>query len=930
MILKGNQRGYGAKLALHLLNPQDNDHVVIHELSGFLGQDLMAAMKEAEAVSLGTKCPQYLFSLSLNPPQTAKVPVAEFERVIGEIEMRLGLTGQPRAIVFHEKKGRRHGHCVWLRIDAEKMRAVNLPFFKRRLIEISRALYLEHGWEMPDGIRDSKDRDPLNYSAVEAAQAKRVKRDPAALKALFKDCWAASDSRAAFAAALFEKGFCLARGDRRGFVAVDGDGEVYSLSRWCGVKAKELRTRLGDTDDIGDLPDIETAMELLRQHAEQGQQTAAFSSESPADWLLQEFEGKRSALIVRQRAERNGLSETQDARLIEELKARQARLPVGIKAAWARLTGQYQQLLDDLAKEADACTTRDRRETQALIERHLAERRELDRERLFLEAQYALERELLGRCVPATGRIYRPDPHQPLVLPREDVPFTPDQLQRRPDLILAHISDKQARFTRSDILRGLAEFIDDPLDLRVASDKVLAAPELVRIGDGENQKFTTKEFLAVERQLAASTSEMARSGGFYVDRKHVDHAIKQKNANLEKCVGAKLSGEQVDAIRHVLAANQLCSVVGLAGSGKSTLLSVAREAWERQGLKVHGAALAGKAADSLQTASGIPSRTLASLEASWKSGYEPVGIGDVVVIDEAGMVGTRQLSRISEQLRQRGCKLVLVGDPDQLQPIEAGTPFRDIVDKTGAAHLTEIRRQKADWQRQASGDLADGHTEMAIRNYADHGAVRESDTRDHAIAALVEDYIADRQTHGNGKSRLALAHRRKDVHAINQAIKAARTTLEGPQIETLFETDHGPRAFAPGERILFTRNDATLGVRNGMLGTVEAVGTEKLAVRLDADETGNARKLTFSPREFSSFDHGFAVSIHRAQGATVDRSFILSSQTLDRNLTYVAFTRHREETGFYTAPDIAPKRTIYEAGVAIPERARSRGPSRGR
>jgi hypothetical protein len=114
MILKGNQRANGRELALHLLNVEDNEHAVIHELSGFLADDLIDAFKETEAISLGTQCKQYLFSLSLNPPKSAKVPVENFERVIGEIERRMGLSGQPRAIVFHEKKGRRHAHCVSL------------------------------------------------------------------------------------------------------------------------------------------------------------------------------------------------------------------------------------------------------------------------------------------------------------------------------------------------------------------------------------------------------------------------------------------------------------------------------------------------------------------------------------------------------------------------------------------------------------------------------------------------------------------------------------------------------------------------------------------------------------------------------------------------------------------------------------------------
>ena len=219
---------------------------------------------------------------------------------------------------------------------------------------------------------------------------------------------------------------------------------------------------------------------------------------------------------------------------------------------------------------------------------------------------------------------------------------------------------------------------------------------------------------------------------------------------------------------------------------------------------------------------------------------------------------------------------------------------------------------------------------MALQTYADKGAVYEGQNRDQAIAALVDDYMADWQTHGTDKSRLALAHRRKDVHAINQSVKSARAAKGEITTETFFETDHGPRAFAKGDRILFTRNDATLGVRNGMLGSVETVGEKELTIRFDPDETGHRRKLTFSPREFPSIDHGFAVSIHRSQGCTVGRSFVLSSRTLDKNLTYVALTRHKEETGFYIAPDIALKRNIAEPELLASKDFRARMPVRSR
>ncbi|MEM6901204.1 MAG: hypothetical protein AAF583_15720 [Pseudomonadota bacterium] len=148
MILEGNERGSGAELARHLLNPLDNDHVTVHAVEGFVSADLAGAFAEAEAIAQGTQCQKYLFSLSLNPPPGPTVPIEVFEEAIAKIEAKLGLACQPRAIVFHEKNGRRHAHCVWSRIDAGRMRAINLAHYKRKLGDISRTLYLSQNREM--------------------------------------------------------------------------------------------------------------------------------------------------------------------------------------------------------------------------------------------------------------------------------------------------------------------------------------------------------------------------------------------------------------------------------------------------------------------------------------------------------------------------------------------------------------------------------------------------------------------------------------------------------------------------------------------------------------------------------------------------------------------------------------------------------------
>ena len=902
MILEGAQRGGAARLARHLLNTRDNDHVEVHEISGFLADDLLGALREVEAVSRGTQCRQYFFSLSLSPPETENVVVSVFEEAIARIEKKMGLAGQPRAIVFHEKNGRRHAHCVWSRIDVEQMKAINMSLFKRKLTEIAHQIYLENNWRVPDGFKDHDARDPSNYSRVQAQQAKRAKQDARALKKCFLDCWAKSDSRAAFANALKEHGLVLARGDQRGFVAVDGSGEVYPISRWVGVSA-----RLGLPDG---LPNVDEAHALAAGRLPNNTDDGLHRATAKFEQQLEALEQRRLALVASQRNAREDLRQQQQARRIEEIKLRASRLPSGLKASWARLTGSYRAILKQNAEETQQASVRDRAERQLLVVRQLKQRQALLHEVTKARTFHDMHLSALRRDIPSSpdvsvdtpgsaALLLKANPAQPLVDPPDPDALTiAARVKRDPAYILTLISDKKETFTRTDIMRGLAKYIDDPLALSCAADMALQSTELLEVTSRNSvPRYSTRQLQDCKAALMNTAREMADKSGYHVADKHINAAIKRENSALQRVVGANLSVEQKAAIRHVLEPAQLSCIVGLAGTGKSTLLKVARDAWEKQGFQVVGAALSGKAANGLQSASAIESRTLASWEHNWKNGYSQLTANHVLVIDEAGMVGTRQLQRFFEDAQARGAKLVIVGDPEQLQPIQAGTPFRELVETIGAERLCDIRRQRQQWQLTASRDLAERRSGNALKAYRDRGFVTETADTSQAISRLVEDYMADLELHGTNSSRLALAHRRKDVHAINQIIRTAKKSSGDLSKETLFHTEYGPRAFAVGDRILFTRNDHDLGVKNGTLGTVEAIGDNQLIVRPDGE--GKSRPITFQPRRYNTFDHGYATTIHKSQGATADRAFILGSTTMDRHLTYVALTRHRDQAHIY-------------------------------
>jgi ATP-dependent exoDNAse (exonuclease V) alpha subunit len=199
-----------------------------------------------------------------------------------------------------------------------------------------------------------------------------------------------------------------------------------------------------------------------------------------------------------------------------------------------------------------------------------------------------------------------------------------------------------------------------------------------------------------------------------------------------------LSVEQREAYQSLTADGDLKALIGVAGSGKSKLLSAAREAWEAEGYSVKGAALSGIAAENLSMASGIESRTIASLEYAWQGNRDRLTSKDVLVIDEAGMIGTRQLARVLEAADVAHAKVVLVGDPEQLQAIEAGAAFRGILAETGFAELTEVHRQKHAWQREATQQLASAQTKRALTAYEREGGVVQLPTREAARAALLE------------------------------------------------------------------------------------------------------------------------------------------------------------------------------------------------
>ena len=463
-----------------------------------------------------------------------------------------------------------------------------------------------------------------------------------------------------------------------------------------------------------------------------------------------------------------------------------------------------------------------------------------------------------------------------------------------PSIALDAITQQQSTFTRRDMAKFAHRHSDGIDQFNEVMGAMRGSPDLIELGkDGRGEdRFTTRGMIEAEQRLHRAAELMAEREHHVVGDADRDAALARAEQR-----GLVLSGEQAEALAHVTDGRDLDVVVGYAGTGKSAMLGVAREAWEAAGYQVRGVALSGIAAENLESGSGIASRTIASREHGWGQGRDMLTSRDVLVIDEAGMVGTRQLERVLSHAAEASAKVVLVGDPQQLQSIEAGAAFRSIHERHGGAEIGEVRRQREDWQRDATRDLATSRTGNAIHAYERHGMVHVAETREQARGDLIERWDRDRQASPDA-TRIILTHTNDEVRALNEAARDRMRDAGNLGDEVRITVERGDRSFASGDRVMFLQNERGLGVKNGTLGTVQEVSAQSMTVHAD-----DGRAVAFDLKDYNKIDHGYAATIHKAQGMTVDRTHVLATPGMDAHGSYVALSRHRDGTDLHYGRD---------------------------
>lgn len=423
MILKGNQRGNGADLATHLMNAFDNESIEIAQVHGAVADDLHGAFAEFEAVSRGTKAKEYLYSLSISPP--SPLTREQYAEAIDAIEDRLGLAGQPRAVVFHVKDGREHCHVVWSRTNIEKMRAVHMAHDRRKLMDLACELSRKFGLDLPSGLqaweaKQSYEKERLEPTLGEKAQEQATGISPEQRRDEITAAYEHSDTADSFRAALEQKGYVLARGDKRGLVVVDNSGNPHSLTRYIkGHKASAVKAKLASLNPAH-LPSVDEAQAQVRQHAQaqddrqrEQKQEQERGQDGERD-RLEEFRSQAEKRLAEQQATRRLEFTQAEQELLTRQQAEKLALHAAqksesrgvlfrVRSAVADLIGRtpgMRSVLSHIQKMTHLDPKeRHRLENEALARRYAREKLDIERRRRGLARIETRERQSLEKAM---------------------------------------------------------------------------------------------------------------------------------------------------------------------------------------------------------------------------------------------------------------------------------------------------------------------------------------------------------------------------------------------------------------------------------------------------------------------------------------------------------------------------------------------------
>ena len=474
-----------------------------------------------------------------------------------------------------------------------------------------------------------------------------------------------------------------------------------------------------------------------------------------------------------------------------------------------------------------------------------------------------------------------------------------EKLSQDPISVIEALTQNRAVFTDKDVEIFLNKHVpnDDREGLR---EKVLGHAQLIPLYDKETGQqttyFTTADVRSEEEKLMRFADRIASKARAALDQ---PLAVSKE----EKIV---LSAEQKAVYEHcVNSGKNLCVIQGRAGVGKSTILHPIRVAHEESGFRVLGLTPTHKVALDLKEDGFKEAKTCHAFLFALKNNREKLNSKTLVVVDEAGMMGTELSVELFHAVKTSGAKLLLVGDDRQLSSVARGGAFSHLAARYGAIELSEVRRQTIDWHKAVSEHLSQGDVKQAVHLLQAHKAIQWEPLREDALSGLLKTWEKESLTHPQGtQTQLILAQRNVDVDALNQGardILKSQGKLGDREITCM--TQRGSMSFAEGDRIQFTKTDRDQGLMNGHFGVVQKIDvkTKKLSVLLD-----NGQEKTVDPKAYEGLRHGYASTVYKAQGSTLDHVYVLHSNVINQQVNYVALTRHTKSLSLHVSQEETP------------------------
>jgi len=442
-------------------------------------------------------------------------------------------------------------------------------------------------------------------------------------------------------------------------------------------------------------------------------------------------------------------------------------------------------------------------------------------------------------------------------------------------------------------------------------------------------RYSTKKVIEAERLLIRCADMLHENEFQPLDSDLVESIIAKPHYAGRNEKPLLLSDEQAKALRYLTSdPGRIKNINGLAGTGKTTLLSAMEEAYRRQGYTVLGCSVAGVAAQGLQTGAGIDSETVAmtlkqlypTLADTFKNHADnmcrafckkrtyglnrlKIDRSSVMVVDEAGMLGTEDYSKIALKVLEGGGILICVGDHRQLPSIGAGGGFEYIAKRVGQVDLQDIGRQSNHFERELIKGLSGGNAEVVIKSFAESGQLKISATQDKTAERLIADWKRSGGVE-QPKDHVIVVSTNREVTRYNDL--AQQELLGAGKLDMKHRVQVRDEVMYPGDRVIFTEMSRKLGVENGDRGVLVEVKDWKVgvtvAIRLDrSGETVQIPLHLVMGRSFQGFQRGYAFTTHKLQGATVKHSYVhVGGRMTNREMVYVQCSRHQETLCLYT------------------------------